>query len=244
MAVSRIVADLRASGPHLSIGVMTADLMRLGDELALVETAGAQLVHTDVADGVFCPMFTFGPPFLKAQRTRLLKDAHLMVEEPLDKVAAFVDAGADIITFQVEGARQPHRVLQVLGAATNVNDPERGIVRGVALNPSTSLDALEPLLDDLEYVLLLAINPGWAGQPFLPRMERRIGRLRDMLAVAGREDVLVGIDGAVSRTNLGHVLGLAPDIVVTGSAVFDGKAPAENARFMLEQARAVRAVPA
>ena len=242
MAISDTVSELRASRPHLSIGVMTADLMRLGEELALLETAGARIVHTDVADGVFCPMFTFGPPFVKAQRTRLLKDAHLMVEEPLDKVQAFVDAGADIIAFQVEGARQPHRVLQVLGAATNANDPARGIVRGVALNPSTPLETLEPLLGDLEYVLLLAINPGWGGQPFLPGMERRFGRLRDMLAAAGREDVLVGVDGAVTKTNLVQVLGLRPDVVVTGSAVFDGKAAADNARFMLDQARAARPI--
>ncbi len=245
MALADTVADLRASGPHLSIGVLTADLLRLGDELRLLEDAGARIVHTDVADGAFCPMFTVGPPLVKAQKTSLLKDAHLMVEEPLDKVGAFVEAGADIITFQVEGAKQPHRVLQVLGAATNTNEPDRGIVRGVALNPSTSLTVLEPLLGDLEYVLLLAINPGWGGQLFLPGMDRRIGGLREMLAAAGREDVLVGIDGAVTKANLGHVLGLRPDVVVTGSAVFDGKAPAENARYMLDQARSARpAVPA
>ena len=242
MAVSDTIAELRASGPHLSIGITTADLLRLGDELALLADGGARLVHTDVADGVFCPMFTFGPPFVHAQRTPLLKDAHLMVEDPLEKVQAFVDAGADLVTFQVEGARQPHRVLQVLGTAMNANDPGRGIVRGVALNPSTPLGVLEPLLDELDYVLLLAINPGWGGQPFLPAMDRRVGQLRELLAAARREDVLVGIDGAVTRANIGRVLGLRPDVVVTGSAVFDGKAPAENLRFMLDQARAARPV--
>ena len=98
----------------------------------------------------------------------MLKDVHLMVDDPLAKVDAFVAAGADIITFHVEGARQPHRVLQVLGTAVNANDPERGVVRGVALNPSTPVEALEPLLDDLDYVLLLAVNPGWGGQAFIP----------------------------------------------------------------------------
>ena len=242
MAVADTVASLRATGPHLSIGLMTADLMRLGGELELLEAAGARIAHTDVADGVYCPMFTFGPPFVKAQRTSLLKDAHLMVAEPLDKVEAFVEAGADILTFQVEGAQRPHRVLQVLGGATNVNDPTRGIVRGVALEPSTSLGVLEPLLDDLEYVLLVAIDPGWGGQRFLPGMARRIGQVREMLARAGREEVLVGLDGAVTKANIDEVLALGPDVVVTGSAVFDGKAPADNARFMLERASAARAV--
>lgn len=245
MAVADTIAALRASGPHLSIGVLTADLGHLADELALLERADARIVHTDVADGVFCPLFTVAAPFLKAQRTTLLKDAHLMIEDPLEKVAAFVEAGADMITFHVEGARQPHRVLQVLGAATNANDPDRGIVRGVGVNPSTPLDVLEPLLGDLEYVLLLAINPGWGGQPFLPGMEQRIERLRELLAAAGREDVLIGIDGAVTKANIARVAALGADIIVTGSAVFDGKAAADNARFMLDQARAARsAVPA
>jgi ribulose-phosphate 3-epimerase len=133
---------LRAGGPRLTVGMITADLLHLGDELALLETAGAELVHVDVMDGVFCPMLTVGPPVIKTMRTELLKDAHLMIDDPLTKVDAFVAAGADMITFQVEGAPQPHQVLQALGKATNVNDPARGIVRGVAVNPSTPLEVL------------------------------------------------------------------------------------------------------
>jgi ribulose-phosphate 3-epimerase len=240
MSASDLVADLRSSGPHLSIGILTADLLHLGDELALLERVGARIVHTDVGDGIFSPMFTVGAPFVKAQRTPLLKDAHLMIEGPVDKVHAFVEAGADIITFQVEGAKQPHRVLQMLGAATNANDPARGIVRGVALNPGTPLQVLEPLLDEVEYVLLLAINPGWGGQAFIPRTEERLLRLREMCVAAGNGDVLIGVDGGITRSNIARVAALGVDIVVTGSAVFDGKAPADNARYMLGQAAAAR----
>lgn len=236
MAVSGLVDELRATGPHLSIGIITADLLRMGDELGLLERAGARIVHTDVMDGVFCPQFTVGPPFLKAQKTALLKDAHLMIDEPVDKVAAFVDAGADIVTFHVEATRHPHRVLQVLGRATNANDPERGIVRGVALNPGTPLAALEPLLDELEYVLLLAVNPGWSGQAFIAGTEARIAAARYLIRASGR-NVLLGVDGGITKANVEHVASLGVDVIVTGSAVFDGKAPEENARLMLGLAR-------
>jgi ribulose-phosphate 3-epimerase len=220
----------------VSIGIITADLLHLGDELALLERAGARIVHTDVMDGVFCPQITVGPPFLRAQKTALLKDAHLMIDEPVDKVGAFVDAGADIIVFQVEGTRHPHRVLQVLGKATNANDPDRGIVRGVALNPGTPLAAIEPLLDELEYVLLLAVNPGWSGQGFIPQTEARIAATRALIRASGR-DVLLGVDGGITKANVERVASLGVDVIVTGSAVFDGRTPEENARVMLGLAR-------
>ena len=231
-----LVAELRASGPHLSIGILSADLLHLGDELSLLVRAGARIVHIDVMDGVFCPQLTVGPPFVKAQRTPLLKDAHLMIDEPLEKVQAFVDAGADIIVFQVEGTRHPHRVLQVLARATNANDPDRGVLRGVALNPGTPIEAIEPLLDDLEYVLLLAVNPGWAGQSFIASTEGRIVQARDLISTTGRE-ILLGVDGGVTKANVSHIASLGVDIIVTGSAVFDGKAPESNAREMLALAR-------
>src|SRR5450759_5368243 len=134
-------------GPRLSVGMLTADLLELGRDMRILAGTGVELVHIDVMDGVFCPQITVGPPVVKALRTPLLKDVHLMVDDPLAKVEAFVQAGADMITFHLEGARQPHRVLQVLGAATNANDPGRGVIRGVGLNPSTPVEAVEPLLD-------------------------------------------------------------------------------------------------
>ncbi|HEX7471998.1 MAG TPA: ribulose-phosphate 3-epimerase, partial [Candidatus Limnocylindrales bacterium] len=158
---------LLRGGPRLSVGMMTADLLELGRDMRTLAATGAELVHIDVMDGVFCPQITVGPPIVKAIRTPLIKDVHLMIDDPLPKVDAFVQAGADMITFHLEGARQPHRVLQALGAAANANDPGRGLIRGVGLNPSTPVDAIEPLLDELEYVLIVAINPGWGGQSFL-----------------------------------------------------------------------------
>jgi ribulose-phosphate 3-epimerase len=220
--------------PHLTIGINTADLANLGAEVRVLEDARAEVVHIDVMDGVFCPMTTVGPPLIKAIRTPLLKDAHLMIVEPLEKVADYVAAGADIITIQVESTRHPHRVLQVLGKAENANDPTRGIIRGVALNPGTPVTAIEPLLDELEYVLILAVNPGWGGQKFIESTERRLAEAKQLIARSGRQ-ILLGADGGVTKENIARVAAMGPNLIVTGSAVFDGKTPAENARYMLDQ---------
>jgi ribulose-phosphate 3-epimerase len=224
-------------GVHLTIGINTADLGHLADEVRVLENARAEVVHIDVMDGVFCPMTTVGPPFLKAIKTPLLKDAHLMIVDPIDKVSDYVAAGADIITFQVESTRHPHRVLQVLGKAENANDPARGIIRGVAINPGTCVSVLEPLVDELEYILILAINPGWGGQKFIESTQRRLADAAQLIRRSGRK-ILLGVDGGVTKDNIGRVAAMGPNLIVTGSAVFDGKAPADNARYMLDQVRA------
>jgi ribulose-phosphate 3-epimerase len=216
-----VVQQLLESGPRLSVGILTADLLHLGDELRLLEATDVELVHVDVMDGIFCPLLTVGPPVVKALRTPMLRDVHLMVEDPLSKVDQFVAAGADMITFHVEGAAQPLRVLQVLGGATNANDPRRGIVRGVGVNPSTPLEAVLPLIDELDYLLILAINPGWGGQAFLPSTEGRLERARRMIEASGRP-ILLGVDGGVTMDNVAHVATLGADLIVSGSAIFDG----------------------
>jgi ribulose-phosphate 3-epimerase len=227
--------ELRKSSPLISVGILTADLMSLGSELKLMEEAGVKLLHVDVMDGCFCPMMTIGPSFIKAIKTPLLKDVHLLIDEPLDKLQSYVAAGADMITVQAESSRHIHRVLQALGEMTNANDPERGILRGIALNPGTPLEVINPLIDELEMVFLLAVNPGWRGQKFIPSTEGRIRKLRQMIRDA-KKDILVGIDGGITRDNIADVARMEADIIVTGSAVFDGQAPLENARFMISAA--------
>jgi ribulose-phosphate 3-epimerase len=233
MAKADLIAELRGTGPHLSIGLLTADLLRLGDAIEMLERVGARIAHTDVMDGVFCPSMTVGPPFVKAQKTAaLLKDCHLMITEPQAKVEDYVAAGADIITVHPEGNRYAHRALQVLGGATNANDPDRGIIRGIALNPGTPLEWIDPVFDEVDYILLVAINPGWGGQSFTPAIESRVRTVRERIDASGRP-ILLGVDGAVTKANVAAIAAMGPDIIVTGSAVFDGKVPEENARFML-----------
>ena len=233
MADSTAVKLLRESCPTLSVGILTANLLSLGSELGLLEHAGVKLAHIDVMDGCFCPMMTVGPPFIKALKTPLLKDAHLMIAEPLEKVGQYAAAGADIITIHPEACRHPHRVLQQMRSLANANDAARGIVRGMALNPGTPLETIEPLLDELELILLLAVNPGWGGQKFIPATLDRIARTKRLIADAGK-DIVLAVDGGITRANVAEVAKSGVDLIVTGSAVFDGKAAEENAKFMLE----------
>jgi ribulose-phosphate 3-epimerase len=239
MPKSKGLEILRAGAPTVSIGVITANLLSLGSEIALLESTSAKLAHFDVMDGCFCPMMTVGPPFIKAIKTSLLKDVHLMIEEPLEKVAEYVAVGADIVTIHVEACSNPHRVLQKLGSLTNANDAERGVVRGVAVNPGTPLEALEPLLDELEYISLLAVNPGWGGQKYIPATTARIARVQKMIAASGR-NIILGVDGGITKENIAQVAATGADLIVTGSAVFDGKTPEANARFMLDAVAAVK----
>ena len=227
-----LLEQIRKASPLISVGVLTADLMSLGSELKLMDTAGVKLLHVDVMDGCFCPMMTVGPGFIKAMKTPLLKDIHLLIEDPLNKLESYVAAGADMITVHVESCRHVHRVLQKLGEMTNANDSNRGILRGIALNPGTPLEVITPLIDELEMVFLLAVNPGWSGQKFIPAVQDRLNRLRQMIGDA-KKDVLVGVDGGITRNNIVNVARMDVDIIVTGSAVFDGKTPLKNAKFMI-----------
>ncbi len=227
---------LRDSAPTVSVGVLTANLLALGGEISLLERTGTRLVHVDVMDGCFCPMMTVGPPFIKAIKTSLLKDVHLMIADPLEKVADYVAAGADIITFHPEATPHVHRVLQKLGTLTNANDPQRGLVRGIALNPGTPLETIAPIIEDVDFILLLAVNPGWGGQKFIPSTLTRLAKVQRLIADSGRK-IFLGVDGGITRDNIVDIMKTGVDVIVTGSAVFDGKAPEENATFMLEAVR-------
>lgn len=228
---SELTSRLRAGAPALSVGLLAADLLNLGRDVRALEEAGVGLLHVDVMDGCFTPMMTVGPPVIRAVRTPMLKDVHLMIRDPLDRLPDYVAAGADLITVHVESCVHVHRVLQQLGAMKNVNDPQRGILRGIALNPGTPLEAIVPLIDEIDLILLLAINPGWGGQSFLPSTFGRLARARQMVADAGRP-VLLGVDGGITRANIGQLAGAGVDIVVTGSAVFEGGAPGATAAAM------------
>ncbi len=227
-----LLNELRKACPLISVGLLTADLMSLGSELKLMESTGVKLLHFDVMDGCFCPMMTVGPGFIKAVKTPLLKDVHLLINEPLEKLEGYVAAGADMITVHFESSLHIHRVLQKLGEMTNANDSNRGILRGLALNPGTPLEVIAPLIDELEMVFLLAVNPGWRGQKFIPSTESRLEKLKEIISNA-KKDILVGIDGGITHDNIADVAQMEADIIVTGSAVFDGKSPLENAKFIM-----------
>lgn len=218
--------ELIDRAPSLSVGILAADLLRLGEELEALDAAGVALAHVDVMDGVFCPQTTVGPPLVRALPDRFVKDVHLIVDEPLDKVHAHAEAGAGIVTFHVEATRHPHRALQSLEGT--------GVLRGIALNPGTPVTAIEPLLDELELVLVLAVNPGWGGQSFIPATERKLAGARQLI---GDREIVLAVDGGITKDNVGRVASLGVDVIVAGAAVFDGGAARENARFLLDAAR-------
>ena len=237
-----IIEALRRAAPTISVGMLTADLGHLASEFRILEKNEVSLVHFDVMDGCFCPMTTIGPPIVGAVSSSLLKDVHLMITDPVTKVADYVRAGADIVTVHAEAGGHIHRVFQELAKMENVNDPQRGIAGGIALVPSTPVEAIEPFLDLVDLVLLVTINPGWGGQAFGAETPRRLEQTRRLIEKSGRE-ILTGVDGGVTQKNIREVAGLGPDLIITGSAVFDGKAPAENARFMLDAVRSASGTP-
>jgi ribulose-phosphate 3-epimerase len=229
---------LKSLCPTISVGALSADLMDLGGELALLERAGVGVVHIDVMDGCFCPMLTVGPAFIKGLRTPLLKDVHLMIDEPLASLPDYAAAGADIITVHLESAKHIHRVLQHLGGMRTTKDPESNIVRGLALDPATPLDWLDaPLLAEVDMITLLGIDPGWSGQSLAPATVSRLARVREIVADSGR-DILTCVDGGITRDNIAAVAAAGADLIVTGSAVFDGKAAEKNAIEMIAAVRA------
>jgi ribulose-phosphate 3-epimerase len=191
--------------------ILSADFAALGEAIARVEAAGADLLHVDVMDGHFVPNLTIGPPVIESvrKRTRLPLDVHLMIEEPERWVETYVRAGADYVTVHAEASTHLQRAL------TSIR--EAGARAGVALNPATPPDGLQYVLDDLDLVLVMSVNPGFGGQSFIPTAYQKIRRLREML---GKRDALVSVDGGVKVDNAARLAQAGAQVLVTGSSVF------------------------
>ena len=227
-----------SAAPMLSAGVLTADLTRLGAELAVLP-GRARWAHVDVMDGTFCPQLTVGTPVIRAAAaTGMRVDAHLLVTEPARLLPEVVGAGADLVTVHVESTRHPHRALTELTQLSS--DRQDPVLRGIAINPGTPVQAVEPLLELVDLVLVLAVDPGWPGQPPAANTRRRIAAVRALIADAGA-DVMVGVDGGVSLANAAEVAGWGPDVVVSGSAIFNGGDAAANLKLLLDQLTQPRA---
>ncbi len=230
---------LKEYSPTLSVGITSADLLNIGSEIAILEGTDIKVMHFDVMDGCFVPRMTVGPPFIKAVKTELLKDVHLMIQDPEGKVWEYVNAGADIITVHVESCDDIHPVLRELGTMENKNDPDRRLIRGVALNSDTSVELLKPLLDDIEMIVILAVNLKIKGFPFFDSFGDKFKEVKEVVSDAGKE-ILLCIDGGVKKNNISEFARVGADILVSGSAIFDGKDPVENIRFMLNEIKSQR----
>ena len=193
--------------------ILSADFSKLKQELASIEAAGADYIHIDVMDGHFVPNITIGPFIVEAikRSTKVPLDVHLMIERPEDYIKSFRSAGADIITIHAEATVHLHRLVQSI--------KEEGAKAGVSINPGTPVEAIEEVLDCVDLVLVMSVNPGFGGQQFIPHSIEKIKKLRKMLDERGLKTILE-VDGGVKVSNIKKVSMAGADMFVAGSAVF------------------------
>jgi ribulose-phosphate 3-epimerase len=219
---------------RIAPSILSADFARLGDAVAAAERGGADLIHVDVMDGHFVPNITIGVPVVKSLK-RIAKvplDVHLMILNADRYIEAFAEAGAAMISVHVEALQHVHRTIQAIKAL--------GVQAGVVLNPGTPVEALVEIAGDVDYVVVMSVNPGFGGQTFIPRSESKLREVRALLDAAGSR-APIEIDGGVDQHNIARVVAAGARMIVAGSAIFNTPDPERATREL--KAAALGAVP-
>lgn len=209
----------------LSPSILSADFSRLGEQIKKLDEAGAQYVHIDVMDGMFVPSISFGMPVIHAIRgcSDRIFDVHLMIEEPGRYIADFAEAGADLITVHAESCKHLDRTIESI--------KERGLLAGVALNPATPVSAISCLLEKVDMVLIMTVNPGFGGQKLIPYTVDKVRELKQLLDEKGLKTD-IEVDGGINLSNVREVMEAGANIIVAGSAVFSGNVTENTENFL------------
>ena len=220
---------------QIAPSILSADFAALGEAIAAVERGGADLIHVDVMDGHFVPNISIGPPVVRSVKrvARVPLDVHLMISDPDRYLDAFAEAGAAMISVHVEVLPHLHRTVHAIKAL--------GAKAGVVLNPSTPVGALEEIASDVDYVLVMSVNPGFGGQTFIPRSTAKVREVRALLDTAGNTAAPVEIDGGIDQSNAGRVVAAGARMLVAGSAIFHAADPERATRELKAAAMAALA---